>query len=993
MARKPATWLAFSILLYVFLLHTSTLYLFMRGFLLTRLSLPNISTCDTCTLPRTHSRLVLLVIDALRFDFISPQPAITPSPHYHNVLTLPAQLTEKYPEHSFIFNTFSDPPTATLQRIKGITTGSLPTFVDMGSNFAASQIAEDSLLLQMQRAGKKMAFMGDDTWTTVYPTAFSHNMSFPYDSFNVEDLHSVDEGVIRHLFPLLHEEWDLLIGHFLGVDHVGHRLGPAHPTMAQKLKQMDQVLARVVNAIDNDTLLVVMGDHGMDRKGDHGGDGLHETSAATWIYSKAIPLSEERGFVPTTLVPTTTFPDAPVAHRSIQQIDLVPTLSLLLGLPIPFNNLGTVIPELFGKSDTLERALRLNADQIKAFFDAYRDSPSGGELNAVWRDIERSWQSIHDGDNAQSVLAMHDFTRLALSSCRSLWAKFNIVLMYVGLVSLLLGSATTWSLYVSAGRGVKYWEANGWPIITRAALASFTGGGLGFVLWLFLPFVKRCFDFVEATLAGASLASTITVLTTTVFKRRLITSLSRPSVFLSIHSLAFLSNSFTFWEDRMLTFLLVASLVPIVLSAVTRPQIERRLRNRILGYSAVFALCIRLASISTVCREEQHPYCHVTFYGSSTQSAPPMLACLLCIPVSYTLSKVIRRFLAISASDKGPAPVFLTWGFTTVLIAGNAYWLMEALDSDTTNFRDFRTYTSMFGLGLPLMMGYLIWWYLPLCLELRATQERDGRRHELIGFANSYGSSFLLFTLISFSVIFYVSQLVGQIALALSLVALLALLEVIDSVRDVQSVVTHWNDKSEYMVPKITFSEIVPISLLALQAFYSTGHQSTMPSIQWKSAFLLTSTVTYPISPILVFMNFFGPLLFFAIAAPLLAVWKVDPLSETRVPSPDKMTAHVANEAETGNVSHSPRVVLSALRAALGMSLYFSVLLLSSAASSAWLRRHLMVWKVFAPRFMMAGVAALVVDLGALIGVSFAVGRVVTKVDVYFKPLLREALQ
>ncbi|CAM9854742.1 unnamed protein product, partial [Discosporangium mesarthrocarpum] len=33
--------------------------------------------------------------------------------------------------------------------------------------------------------------------------------------------------------------------------------------------------------------------------------------------------------------------------RKVAQIDLVPTLSLLLGNPIPYGNLGGVIPELF----------------------------------------------------------------------------------------------------------------------------------------------------------------------------------------------------------------------------------------------------------------------------------------------------------------------------------------------------------------------------------------------------------------------------------------------------------------------------------------------------------------------------------------------------------------------------------------------------------------------------------------------------------------------
>lgn len=41
------------------------------------------------------------------------------------------------------------------------------------------------------------------------------------------------------------------------------RYGPFHPEMPIKLRQMNDVISQVVNAIDNDTLLLVMGDHGM----------------------------------------------------------------------------------------------------------------------------------------------------------------------------------------------------------------------------------------------------------------------------------------------------------------------------------------------------------------------------------------------------------------------------------------------------------------------------------------------------------------------------------------------------------------------------------------------------------------------------------------------------------------------------------------------------------------------------------------------------------
>ena len=151
-----STW----ILLYLSLLHLVGIYLFTRGFLLSRLSLSNFSECSStsasplCTLSPTHKRAVFLVIDSLRFDFLSPHPPEPHSPYHHNVLSLPRELTAKHPRNSFLFNAYADPPTATLQRIKGLVTGSLPTFVDIGHNFGGASIAEDSIIQQLQRANK-----------------------------------------------------------------------------------------------------------------------------------------------------------------------------------------------------------------------------------------------------------------------------------------------------------------------------------------------------------------------------------------------------------------------------------------------------------------------------------------------------------------------------------------------------------------------------------------------------------------------------------------------------------------------------------------------------------------------------------------------------------------------------------------------------------------------------------------------------------------------
>ena len=83
--------------------------------------------------------------------------------------------------------------------------------------------------------------MGDDTWLDLYPNYFKR--TFAYPSFDVKDLDTVDNGVLDHLVPELNKsDWGVLIAHFLGVDHCGHRYGPSHPEMKRKLLQMDSVI-------------------------------------------------------------------------------------------------------------------------------------------------------------------------------------------------------------------------------------------------------------------------------------------------------------------------------------------------------------------------------------------------------------------------------------------------------------------------------------------------------------------------------------------------------------------------------------------------------------------------------------------------------------------------------------------------------------------------------------------------------------------------------
>lgn len=203
-------------------------------------NLDNLQYCLNST-----NKVIILIIDALRYDFMqydNNYTSVSDSlPSYKNKLPVINNLLTKYANSSRLYKFVADPPTTTMQRLNALTTGSLPTFIDIGSNFATPEINEDNLIDQIVHLQKKVVFMGDDTWTSLYPKRFSRQ--FPFPSFNVWDLDTVDSGIKCHLIKEIKQgDWDVIIAHYLGVDHCGHRYGPEHREMARKLLEMNQYI-------------------------------------------------------------------------------------------------------------------------------------------------------------------------------------------------------------------------------------------------------------------------------------------------------------------------------------------------------------------------------------------------------------------------------------------------------------------------------------------------------------------------------------------------------------------------------------------------------------------------------------------------------------------------------------------------------------------------------------------------------------------------------
>ena len=941
------------------LLHTIGIYFFTKGFLLTRLVLDFKSECaappfdlgrqsprtytDGCWHPKVFDKAVIIIIDALRYDFTVPSSGDAHH-HFHNALTVLDETARQSPGSSFLLPFIADPPTSTLQRLKGLTTGTLPTFIDIGSNFAGTAIEEDNLVGQLRNAGKTLVHLGDDTWHSLFPGYFDANLTHAYDSFNVWDLFTVDNGVTEHLIPLLSPEntgkWDILFGHYLGVDHAGHRYGPDHPATNSKLREMDDVLRKVITLLDDNTLLVVMGDHGMDVKGDHGGESDDEVEAALWMYSKKGVFGRgHNGKME---------PPATAKERPVGQIDLVPTLSLLLGMPIPFNNLGAPIAEAFvgaGEPDwqKLASVNALTGAQISRYQHEYSRSRELAEgvfslPQRYWADGLQYWKEAvrnEKGDfYATAFEKLSQYQQETLRIYRSLWTTFNILSMLQGI--LVLASTVAIMAVFARSSGPSTAEVVPVYLSHMTILGAISGAGVLLVAALLPGMVAK--DASLLGLAAGAIAGFGWVFlelqkgVSHPFPRSLWGWLA--VVFTLSQSVGFASNSYTIWEDEiMLCFLGTFAFVAFASSIRQEFFFER-----ILGMSqaAGFLFLSRLASLSRLCREEQMPYCRSTYYASTNSSTSAPWQLLIPLITAILLPIIIKTYYQGTRSYQGPATLWVGFALRMGLLGSAIYWVLDAADDNEwlsisqSNLKMIKIVLARLILGSAFAVGTTIFVYGNPCINVEVTpganiDTSDGvvakpKSVKVFGYANVHGTRYFLLVTNWLLAIFLLQKPMGGGAIGILTIQILALLEIIDT-----------NDLSQSAIGPVV------LGLLGSFHFFKTGHQATLSSIQWESAFVALRTVTYPWSPLLVMLNAFGAQILTTVAVPLIALWKQSP--------------------------KKPRLLSDVAKALATLLLYYAVINLATAMWAGWLRRHLMLYRIFSPRFMTAAAVLITVDM------------------------------
>ncbi|GMS86278.1 hypothetical protein PENTCL1PPCAC_30634, partial [Pristionchus entomophagus] len=283
-------------------------------------------------------------------------------------------------------------PTVTMPRIKALTSGSVPSFASVLLNFHSTATVEESWPRAVKESGRSLVFYGDDTWLNLFPDVFEKR-SEGVVSFYVTDYTQVDDNVTRHIdaeFSLNEikdqesKAADVLIIHYLGLDHIGHSLGGESEKIPGKLKEMDGIVRRIHEALINSGdsfLFTILGDHGMTKAGNHGGSSSDETQVPVVVYRSE--KGEEEGGSRTNLsVPLT-----------IEQLDVASFLSHELGVEVPSDSLGVTYHHRIGFDVSLS-------------------------IIAIMRDVRRLSEKVPDGERKDSLIScVHSLSSLLGANC------------------------------------------------------------------------------------------------------------------------------------------------------------------------------------------------------------------------------------------------------------------------------------------------------------------------------------------------------------------------------------------------------------------------------------------------------------------------------------------------------------------------------------------------------------------------------------------------
>ncbi len=192
------------LLLWISSLYIIGVWLFSSGFVLNRKLIHRFSSCDNvsndyvnkmslsvmshtpgCQFTNRYKRALILIINGMTYDF---NQLIDGNNNNNEEIQLIDNLINKYRNQSKIYKLSELPSLSMIQTFKTLTTGGLPTFIDLNFNFGPFHVIEDNILNQLKSKSKRITFIADNSLKNLFSNELFQKSIYFNSNSNVRQL-------------------------------------------------------------------------------------------------------------------------------------------------------------------------------------------------------------------------------------------------------------------------------------------------------------------------------------------------------------------------------------------------------------------------------------------------------------------------------------------------------------------------------------------------------------------------------------------------------------------------------------------------------------------------------------------------------------------------------------------------------------------------------------------------------------------------------------
>lgn len=441
-------------------------------------------------------------------------------------------------------------------------------------------------------------------------------------------------------------------------------------------------------------MLFVIGDHGMTETGNHGGDAEDEVTSALFIYSKK-QLS-------------------PLYHSStVRQVSLVPTMSAIFGVSIPFSNLGTVILDalpVVNNSEIHEWQWSLfylwsNVQQMLTYIEDYSKSAPDTFSDTTLKELREKYSILNSrlfkvSDETSFESFSNDcieFLGKLRETCERVWVQFDAFSMTRGLLFLFLSMFFVYMIVdgIPSNRLPEIFMSS---FLTCSYSVLFLAVCVATILYHFNYVTNLTSTIFFATglvsqfMLGMLVVQNWELISLNWYdrsKRERIPNLICRLV-LVFHLCGLFSNSFVVEESSVLLFLLTTVILIGSLSVCqgeTKKKIPRG-KFRLIFIALGMLVLVRISMYFWRCRDRlEQPWCYETynaFTSKSETTKTQWIITLITLALFVTITKVWLRNCG-NLNGYSVTVIFLKYVPTVLVVCTSGFWVLNRLPGDSKN--------------------------------------------------------------------------------------------------------------------------------------------------------------------------------------------------------------------------------------------------------------------------------------------------------------------